>query len=119
MTRDHDQHDDQPPDRANDERGSGHSSWRTAELLFGGGVIVWALSTTIAGVWWAAAIDSRVNSVEQQEQQIEQQIRGLDNVSLGNRITALETQVVSTNRQLDSIERKMDRLLQRNRVEID
>jgi len=106
-------------DNGDDERGSGHSSWRAAELLFGGGVIVWALSSTIAGVWWAASTDERIQGIMLQETQLAERISGLDNVSLGNRITALETQIVASNRQLDSIEQKMDRLLQRGRTNTD
>lgn len=100
-------------DRDEDERGSGQSSWRMAELLFGGGVIVWALSSSLTAVWWAADINARIAGIIQKESDFTQQLSGLDNVALGNRITALETQIQSSNRQLDSIERKMDRLLQR------
>jgi hypothetical protein len=106
-------------DHNDDERGSGHSSWRAAELLFGGGVIVWALASSVTAIWWAATTETRIENLYDQEKEIAQQISGLDNVSLGNRITALETQIVASNRQLDSIERKMDRLLQKRGAEID
>ena len=96
-----------------DERGTGHSTWRIAELLFGGGVIVWALATTLTSVWWAATIDARVEEVSKAEEKLEQQLQGLDNVSLGNRITAIETQMTQTSRQLEAIDKKLDRVLVR------
>lgn len=96
-----------------DERGSGFSSWRVAELLFGGGVIVWALSASITAVWWAATTEARIKEIGDDQSGVEEVIHNLDNVRLGNRITALETQVATSNRQLDTIENKLDRLLQR------
>lgn len=96
-----------------DERGTGHSTWRNAELLFGGGVIVWALATTLTSVWWAATIDARVEEIAKAETGLSSQLQGLDNVSLGNRITAIETQMTATGRQLESIDKKLDRVLQR------
>jgi hypothetical protein len=96
-----------------DERGSGFSSWRVAELLFGGGVIVWALSSSITAVWWAATTEARIQQIKDDQSSVEDTVHNLDNVRLGNRITALETQVSTSNRQLDIIETKVDRLLQR------
>lgn len=96
-----------------DERGTGHSTWRIAELLFGGGVIVWALTTTLTSVWWAATIEARVEEVAKAEGKLEEQLQGLDNVSLGNRITAIETQMTQTSRQLEAIDKKLDRVLTR------
>jgi hypothetical protein len=100
-------------DNDGDERGTGHSTWRIAELLFGGGVIVWALATTLTSVWWAATIDARVAEISKGEESLATQLQGLDNVSLGNRITAIETQMAVTGRQLDAIDKKLDRVLQR------
>jgi hypothetical protein len=100
-------------DNDGDERGTGHSTWRIAELLFGGGVIVWALATTLTSVWWAATIDARVEEIAKAEDGLQTQLQGLDNVSLGNRITAIETQMAVTGRQLESIDKKLDRVLQR------
>jgi len=100
-------------DNDGDERGTGHSTWRIAELLFGGGVIVWALATTLTSVWWAATIDARVAEIAKGEDNLATQLQGLDNVSLGNRITAIETQMTVTGRQLEAIDKKLDRVLQR------
>lgn len=98
-------------DANDDERGSGHSSWRVMELLFGGGVIVWGITTTVASVWWAAVTDAKLQRLNEDRIELVNQINSLDNVALGNRITALESQIAASNKQLDAIDGKLDRLI--------
>lgn len=94
----------------NDEKPNSRWIW---ELAFGGGVVVWALAASVTAIWWAASMDTTVSSQGDDITTIDKRIDGLDNVSLGNRITAIETQAKLFAVQQDRIERKIDRLLDR------
>lgn len=89
------------------------TSWRWIELLFGGGIIAYLVGATISGIWWAATIDSSAKDLSDTVDRLDQRIEKLDNVVLGNRITALETQVKGFGAQQDRTERKIDQLLER------
>lgn len=96
-----------------DDNSLGGTSWRWVELLFGGGIIAYLVGATVSGIWWAATIDSTTADLTGKVAVIDQRVDGLDNVTLGNRITALETQVKLGSQQADRIENKIDRLLYR------
>ena len=96
-----------------DDKSVGGTSWRWIELLFGGGIIAYLIGATISGIWWAATIDSTSKDLSDTVADVERRIDGLDNVTLGNRLTAVETQVKLFDIQQDRIERKIDRLLDR------
>ena len=81
-------------------------TWRWAELLFGGGVLTYVIGSAITGVWWASSIDTKIDVIEGN-------IATLDNVSLGNRLTAIETKVGSFDKSLDGLNMKIDILLER------
>lgn len=102
-----------PGDNDGEDKSLGGTSWRWAELLFGGGIIAYLVGATVSGIWWAATIDDTSRHLETKVADLGAHIDGLDNVTLGNRITALETQVKISGQQQDRIESKIDRLLYR------
>lgn len=91
----------------------GAPSWRWFELLFGGGVIVWALASTITAIWWASDLTTRVSALEANGDVLSHRLETLDNVALGNRITAVETQYSALNGSINKMDDKIDRLLDR------
>ena len=78
------------------------SPWLRTEWIVSSGLAV-ALA---AGLIWVGTIDERVAGLKDA-------IGGLDNVTLGNRITALEVALRHADIQQDRVERKIDRLLDR------
>lgn len=97
----------------NEEPAEKITGWRIAELTFGSGVVLWIVSSAIGAIWWASETDFSIKDLRGDISQLHTQMDALDNVSLGNRITALETQVRGFGDQQDKIERKIDRLLER------
>jgi hypothetical protein len=90
------------------------SAWRMAELLFGGGVIVWAAGTVVTGLWWASDINRQVQDLQDTDTGFAHRLETLDNIALGNRITAVETRVGTMDRTLENVDKKLDRLLERS-----
>ena len=76
------------------------SGWWRIEWLISSGLG----AAIVAGAIWVGTIDERV-------QTIKNTVNGLDNSTLGSRITALEVKVGDFGTQQDRVERKIDRLL--------
>lgn len=93
-----------------DETPNSHWLWDKA---FDAGIVVWAIMSSVTGVWWASSLDTTVSGHTDDITTIDRRIDGLDNVTLGNRITAVETQAKAFAVQQDRIESKIDRLLYR------
>jgi hypothetical protein len=87
--------------------------WKWAQLLFGSGVLLYMASATFYGIWWAADISKDTRDVSAKVSSMERRFEGLDNVSLGNRITQVEVKMQIFGAQQDRMERKIDRLLER------
>lgn len=95
-----------------DER-EGGSPWKWAEVLFGGGVIVYLAGATFSGIWWAASLNKETMDISEHLISMEHRFDGLDNVSLGNRVTKLEVELQAFSDQQARMERKIDVLLER------
>lgn len=99
------------PDESHD-KSDGQAKW-WAEMLFGGGVVVYLAGVTVSGIWWAASLDAKTNGISDSVATIERRFDGLDNVVLGNRVTKVETEMQAFGTQQERVERKIDRLLER------
>lgn len=73
--------------------------------LIGPATLVYVISASIAGVWWAASLSNRVEVAERQV---------MTSSNAAERIVRLETLIVQLDTQLNRIENKLDR---RDRVE--
>ena len=79
------------------------------KLFIGPATLVYTISASIAGVWWASDLSTRVSLAERQV---------VTTASAAERIVRLETLIVHLDTQLNRIENKLDSR-ERERVERD
>lgn len=78
-------------------------SWSWDKLI-GPGTIVYLITLTVGGVWWASDISTRVVGIE----------RKVESASAADgRIVRLEVLITRLDTQLDRIETKLDRRAER------
>lgn len=91
----------------------GEGPWRWKEGIFGGAMLVYLATASVTGIWWAASLSAKTQEIASQVSSMERRFDGLDNVSLGNRVTKLEVELQSFAEQQARMERKIDVLLDR------
>lgn len=83
-------------------------SW---DKVFGPATVVYLISATVAALWWASNVSSRLTEVEQDEAKTAGAVDVLQKTD--GRIQRLEVLVGQLDRQLDRIETKLDRTASR------
>lgn len=85
------------------------------DKLIGPATIVYLITITVGGVWWASDLSTRVKTVEDNAATFKFDVRGDINAlrAADARITRLETLIGQVDRQLDRIETKLDRRVER------
>lgn len=81
------------------------------DKLVGPGTVVYLIGATVAGIWWASDLSTRMATAESNALTFKVDITG-DIAALraaDARITRLETLIGHVDKQLDRIETKLDR----------
>ena len=77
------------------------------DKFVGPATLVYLISISVAGVWWASDISSRMSAAENQ---IKSNVVLADKITqTGEKIIRLETILTSVDKQLDNIDAKLDK----------
>lgn len=70
------------------------------DKIIGPATLIYIVSASVAGIWWASDLSSRVSAAETQVR---------ITAASSERITRVETLLIAVDRQLDKMENKLDR----------